>query len=237
MATFVMVHGAFQGAWVYARLARMLRKEGHDVYTPTLTGQGERSHLADRAINLDTHIQDIVNVLIFENLEDVVLCGHSYGGMVITGVVNQLPERVRSLVFIDAYVPADGESLADVQGEGAAAAWALAVRQTGGMIPPLQASLFNVNEADAAWVDAMSGPQPLGTFIQAVRGGVESEASSGMDRTFIFATANGGDWFVSTHLRLKDHPDWQVHEVDCGHNIMLDRPEELTTLLNAVADR
>lgn len=231
MTTFVLVHGAFQGAWVYARLARLLRDEGHEVYTPTLTGQGERSHLADRTINLDTHVQDIVNVIKYENISDAILCGHSYGGMVITGVANQIPERIRSLVYIDAYVPADGESLTDIQGPEMAAAYVAQARETGGMIPPIQASVFNVNEADVAWVDSLSLPQPLGTFVQAVRGGVDAPALSAINRSFIFAGANGGDWFVPTHLRLRDHPDWRVHEVDCGHNIMLDRPGELASLL------
>ena len=91
-----------------------------------------------------------------------------------------------------------------------------------GMIPAIPAAMFNVNEADAAWVDSMSVPQPLSTFVEGVRAGVDS--SPGANRTFVFAAANGGDWFVSTHLRLKDHPNWKVHEIACGHNIMLDRP-------------
>ncbi|PLR31452.1 alpha/beta hydrolase [Chimaeribacter californicus] len=231
MATFVLVHGAFQGAWVWSRLARLLRQQGHDVYTPTLTGLGERAHLAGGAITLDTHIQDIVNVFHYEDIQEAVLCGHSYGGMVITGVANQIPGRLRALVFIDAFVPAAGESLIDVQGEGAAALWVAQAAETGGMIPPLSAALFNVNEADAARIDALSLPQPLGTFVQAVQGGIEAPALRALHRTFIFAGANGGDWFVSTHLRLKDHPDWRVHDIACGHNIMLDRPEELAARL------
>lgn len=232
MATFVLVHGAFQGAWVYARIARLLRQEGHEVYMPTLTGQGERSHLAERGINLDTHIQDVCNVFKYEDITDAILCGHSYGGMVITGVANEIPQRVRSLVYIDAYVPAGGQSLTDIQGAEFAAAYVAQARATGGMIPPLPASIFNVNDADADWVDALSVAQPLGTFVQAVRQGVETEALSSINRSFIFAAANGGDWFVSTYARLKDDPAWQTHEVECGHNIMLDRPEELMSILN-----
>jgi len=237
MATFVLVHGAFQGAWVYAKIARMLREAGHEVYTPTLTGVGERSHLADRAINLDTHIQDIVNVFEYEDITDAILCGHSYGGTVTTGVTNQIGERIRSLVYIDAYAPADGQSLMDITGAETALATLAMASGSGGMIPPTPASMFNVNEADAARVDAMSLPQPLATFVQAARGGVESAAVSAVNRTYIFATANGGDWFVSTHARLKDHPEWQVHEVACGHEIMLDRPVELMSLLSAEVAR
>ena len=174
MANFVLVHGAFQGGWIYARVARMLRGAGHEVYTPTLTGLGERSHLADRAINLDTHIQDIVNVFKYEDITDAILCGHSYGGMVITGVANEIGERIRTLFYLDAYAPAKGQSLMSITGAQTALAFLDQASESGGMIPPIPANIFNVNQADAAWVDSMSVPQPLATFAQAskVRCGV-----------------------------------------------------------------
>src|SRR5580698_3497417 len=123
MTKFVLVHGAFQGGWVYARVSRMLREAGHEVYTPTLTGLGERSHLADRAINLDTHIQDIVNVFNYEGIKDAILCGHSYGGMVITGVANEIGDRIRTLFYIDAFAPDHGQSLVDILGAEAGLAY------------------------------------------------------------------------------------------------------------------
>ena len=113
MAKFVLVHGAFQGGWIYARVARLLREAGHEVHTPTLTGLGERSHLAHHAINLDTHIQDIVSVFKHEDIADAILCGHSYGGMVIGGVADLVPERIGNLVFLDAVIPENGKSIAD----------------------------------------------------------------------------------------------------------------------------
>ena len=235
MAKFVLVHGAFQGGWVYARVAAMLRAAGHEVYSPTLTGLGERSHLADRAINLDTHIRDIVNVFKWEGITDAILCGHSYGGMVITGVAHDIGEHIRTLVYIDAFAPAAGQSLIDLGSAETALAYLDQARGHGGMIPPFPAALFNVNEADAAWVDAMSVSQPLATCVQAVRAGADSAPVA--NRSYVFASANGGDWFVSTHARLKDHPEWQVHEIPCGHEIMLDRPRELTALLLAEAMR
>lgn len=235
MAKFVLVHGAFQGGWVYARVARLLREAGHDVYTPTLTGLGERSHLADRAINLDTHIQDIVNVFKYEDITDAVLCGHSYGGIVITGAAHEIAARIRTLVFIDAFAPTEGQSLFDIVGRDAALAFLDQAHAQGGMIPPIPAAMFNVNATDAPRVDAMSGPQPLATFVQAVPGG---EASASVaHRTYIFASANGGDWFVSTHARLRELPQWRVHSLPCGHEIMLDRPAELAALLLAEATR
>jgi len=235
MANFVLVHGAFQGGWVYARVARLLREAGHEVYTPTLTGLGERSHLAHHAINLDTHIQDIVSVFKYENIDDAILCGHSYGGMVITGVAGEIAERIRTLFYIDAYAPTDGQSLIDITGAETALAFLDQASRSGGTVPPIPAATFNVNEQDAAWVDSMSVAQPLATFAQGVRTGVES--TSVANRTYVFASANGGDWFVSTHAKLKERPLWKVHAIACGHSIMLDRPQELTALLQEEATR
>ena len=229
MATFVLVHGAFQGGWVYARVARILRQAGHDVYTPTLTGLGERSHLSNQAINLDTHIEDIVNVFKYEDLTEVVLCGHSYGGMVITGVAGKIGERIRTLVYLDAFAPAEGQSLLAINGEKNSLDVLEQASRNEGMIPPIPAAAFNVNEADAAWVDTMCVPQPLATFVQGVRVGTESVSVA--NRTYVFATENGGDWFRSTYARLKDNPRWRMHTVACGHNVMLDCPEELASLL------
>jgi pimeloyl-ACP methyl ester carboxylesterase len=233
MAKFVLVHGAFQGAWVYARVARLLREAGHEVHTPTLTGLGERSHLADGAINLDTHIQDVVNVFKYEDVTDAVLCGHSYGGLVITGVAHEIGERIRTLFYLDAYAPDDGQSLVDITGSETALAFLAQAGRNGGMIPPIPAAAFNVNEEDANWVDRMSGPQPLATFVQGVKAGVDSAPVE--RRTCVFATRNGGDWFVETHARLKDDPRWTVHTIACGHSIMLDRPADLAELLLAEA--
>lgn len=114
MATFVLVHGATAGGWVWRPVPSLLRAEGHEVYTPTLTGLGERAHLLSPEVDLGTHIQDVVNVLEFERLSQVILVGHSYGGVVVTAVAERIPERLAQLVYIDALVPADGESVADL---------------------------------------------------------------------------------------------------------------------------
>ena len=117
MATFVLVHGGGHGGWCYSRVSPLLRAAGHEVYAPTLTGLGERKHLLRPDIDLDTHITDIVHVLEYEDLEDVILLGHSYGGMVITGVADRAGSRIRRLVYLDAAHPRNGESLADVTPE------------------------------------------------------------------------------------------------------------------------
>ncbi|KGT91759.1 hypothetical protein NG99_15430 [Erwinia typographi] len=233
MATFVLVHGAYQGSWVYSRLAQKLRAAGHQVYTPTLTGLGERSHLADRAINLDTHIQDIVNVFEFENIREAILCGHSYGGMVITGVAGEIADRISALFYLDAYAPTDGQSLIDITDPEITLAFLELAKANGGMLPPISSALFNVNEHDADWVDSLCVSQPLATFIQGVRSGVDNVAVA--RRIFLFAAKNGGNWFVSTYERLKNDPAWKVHSLSCGHAVMLDRTEELAELLLAEA--
>jgi pimeloyl-ACP methyl ester carboxylesterase len=110
MTSFVLVHGAWHGGWCYARVAKILRAAGHDVFTPTLTGLGERSHLMRPEINLDTHIADVLNVVKWEDLSNVVLSGHSYGGIVVTGVADAIPDKIAAIVYLDAHVPWDGDS-------------------------------------------------------------------------------------------------------------------------------
>jgi pimeloyl-ACP methyl ester carboxylesterase len=231
MATFVLVHGSWHGGWCYARVARLLRAAGHDVFTPTLTGMGERSHLAGFEINLDTHIRDIVNVLTYDNLSDVILCGHSYGGIVITGVAGDVPERVKTLFYLDAFVPLSGQSFFDVVPPEIRTWFLSLAAQNGGRVPPIPAAAFNVNAADAAWVDSICGPQSLASFAQAVRIGVEAVRVS--RRTYVFASANGMETFRPIYERLRPDKDWTVHSIPCGHDVMLDSPAELAALLLA----
>ena len=153
-ATYVLVHGAWHGSWCWKRVRKGLRDTGHQVFTPTLTGLGERSHLNSAAVNLSTHIADVVNLLRWEDLSDVILCGHSYGGNVITGVADRIPERIRSLVYLDAFVPEDGECLFDLVPPELAQRMRLQAQTAGSgwNIPPLPAEHFNVNLRDAAWI-------------------------------------------------------------------------------------
>ena len=201
------------------------------MFTPTLTGMGERAHLAQMEINLDTHIQDVVNVIIYENLTDVILCGHSYGGMVITGVAGEIPHRLTSLFYLDAFVPSSGESFFDVVSPEVIQSFLSLAGQHKGQVPPIPASAFNVNANDAAWVDATCVPQSLASFAQAVRKGVEAVEVT--RRTYVFATANGMETFRPIFDRLRDDSRWKVLTVACGHDVMLDAPEELATMLLA----
>jgi pimeloyl-ACP methyl ester carboxylesterase len=168
MATFVLVHGAWHGSWCWKRVRRALQAQGHDVYTPTLTGVAERSHLLSPQVNLETHILDVENLMRWEELSDVVLCGHSYGGCVISGVADRIPDRIRALVYLDAFVLERDENLArhvpeaqyEQLLEGAAAVG------DGWKVPPIPAEVFNVNADDRDWVNRQCTMQPLETFQQ-----------------------------------------------------------------------
>jgi len=168
MTTFVLVHGAWHGGWCYKRVARLLREAGHEVYTPTLTGLGERAHLMSRTIDLGMHVEDIVGVIRCEELSDMVLCGHSYSGMVIAGVAEQIAAKIRSLVYLDAFVPENGKSLFDYLPAEQVEQMRTDAAQNGDgyKVTPIPAAAFAVNAEDAAWVDAMCVKQPLATFEQ-----------------------------------------------------------------------
>src|SRR6202008_2024813 len=169
-ATFVLVHGAWSGGWCYARVAALLRSRGHTVFTPTLTGQGARAHLLSGAINLSTHIEDVLGVFRFERLDNVVLAGHSYGGMVITGVADLAPETIKALAYLDAFVPEDGQSLFDINIPASTQRFIQGAETLGGLaVPPPSAAYFGVNAADAPTVDALATPFPIGCFTEKLK--------------------------------------------------------------------
>ncbi len=163
MTTFLLVHGAWHGSWCWKRVRKALQADGHDVFTPSLTGVADRSHLISPHVNLDTHVADVANLIRWEELTDVVLCGHSYGGCVITGVADRIPERLRAVVYLDAFILENGQSLHDVLPREVAEAQAHGARETGDgwRVPPISAEFFRVNLEDRAWVDRQCTPQPL----------------------------------------------------------------------------
>ena len=231
MSVFVLVHGAWHGGWCWGRVARTLRRADHEVHTPTLTGVGDRVHLMNRSVDVETHIEDVVRLIEAEELSDAVLCGHSYGGMVITGVADRIPDRLRSLVYLDAFVPADGQCTLDFQApERAAFLRAEAASKGGGwLVPPIPAARFMVNEADQAWVDRRCVPHPLACFEQRLRlTGAHARVAK---RTFIKAGAYVPSPFDSIFERLKADPAWHATSIACGHDVMVDKPDELATLL------
>jgi|TARA_A100001391_G_scaffold11984_1_gene6996 pimeloyl-ACP methyl ester carboxylesterase len=221
MTTFVMVHGAWAGAWGWDLVAKRLRTAGHDVYVPTLSGLGERSHLALLPITLSTHIDDIVNEMIWHDLDDVVLVAHSYGGFVATGVAERAAERIASIVYLDAFIPADGQSFEDVMGE----------KLTGPVVPvPEIGDNEYATEAESERVAALSTPQPTGTFTERLK--VTGAYLKIARKTYILAS--GWNGFGSVAAPLRDDPEWNVHELPCGHDVPLLMPGELAQLLERV---
>jgi pimeloyl-ACP methyl ester carboxylesterase len=236
MTTYVLVHGAWHGGWCWQRVARLLRATGHDVFTPTLTGLGERAHLLGPEITLDTHIQDILGVLYYEDLYDVVLVGHSYAGMVITGVAEQAAERLGHLVYLDAFVPSNGQALSDFAPPEIVALFHEGARTEGNGygVPPLPGTFGVTDEADLAWVSPRLGLHPLQTKLDPVQ--VSNPLAERLPRTYIYcadpAVPPGvARPFTPFAARLRADPDWCYAELATGHSAMITAPEELSRLL------
>ena len=234
MATFVLVHGAWHGSWCWKRVRTAVQAQGHDVFTPTLTGVGERSHLLSPHVNLDTHIDDIVNLILWEELSDVVLCGHSYGGCVISGVAERVPDRIGALVYLDAFVLEDGQSLHDTLTPAQRdQQLELAMQHgEGWRVPPIPAEVFNVNAGEREWANRQCTMQSLATFQQAIKLKRQSDALP--PSTFILASGWNDSPFPMFYERAKAK-GWRTLTIPCGHDVMLDRPEELTSALLDIA--
>ena len=231
MATFVLVHGAWSGGWCYFKVAERLRALGHRVFTPTLTGQGERSHLTGTAINLTLHIIDVLNVFHYERLNDVVLAGYSYGGMVITGVGDRMSERIRALVYLDAFLPQDGQSLFDINVPANTQMFIDNAGKIGGLsVPPPPAAFFNVNPEDAQRVDELATPFPIGCFTEKIR--LSGKQNSIRKHVYVHSTVLPRESpFKPFYERVKDDPAWSAHTLACGHDAMLDMPDDVTRIL------
>ena len=217
MATIVMVASAWHGGWALAPIARELRARGHEVFTPTLTGLGERSHLARVGINLETHIEDVANVVLFERLNEIVLCGHSYAGMVITGVADRLPERIATLLYVDAFVPRDGESWWELAGD----------RYRQRAIDGFKADGFGVPAPQH--LDPRRTPHPLATFQQAIR--LTGRWQEVREKVFIYASGWAETPFTPTYEALQSDPAWTVKVLPTGHDIIRNAREELVSIV------
>jgi pimeloyl-ACP methyl ester carboxylesterase len=234
MATFVLVHGAWHGSWCWARVRHALADRGHAVFTPTLTGIGERSHLLSRDIDLQVHVEDVANLIRWEQLDEVILCGHSYGGCVISGVAEALPDRIAALVYLDAFLLENGECLHDLlPDEHRELQVSLANEHgQGWQVPPIPGEVFNVNPIDRDWVDRQCTMQPLATFQQRIR--LTGAASRVPRNHHIFASGWEGTPFGPSHERAKAR-GWTTSEIASGHDVMLDAPEALASELLAIA--
>jgi pimeloyl-ACP methyl ester carboxylesterase len=233
MAAFVLVAGACCGGWSWNRVAPLLRAAGHDVWTPTLTGLGNRVHLATPDVDLATHIADVANLLFYEDLRAVTLVGYSYGGMVVAGAAERAPERLAQLVFGDAEVPADGQAYFDCLGADAAARaarWAAAeAAGTPGSFPVPAAYLRAeiADAADLAWVLARTTPHPLATYTQPVRLG--NPAAAVLPRAYVYCTEGKGEGSSSTRFAAtyRSAPGWRYREVAANHMAPITAPQAL----------
>lgn len=223
--TFVVAHGAWSSGWAWKKMHPLLTASGHRLYTPSYTGLGERAHLARPEIDLDTHITDVVNVLEYEDLRDVVLVGHSYGGMVATGVADRARERLARLVYLDAFVPEDGQSLADLAG-GAERIRASAV--DGWRVPPNPIP-DDTPEEDREWIAARRMHHPLATLVQPL---TLTRGPLTLRRDYILCTKS--TTFAPYAARAREQ-GWSVHEIESSHNPHITMPRELADLLVSIA--
>ena len=231
--TFVLVHGAWHGGWCWCRVADRLRASGHIVFTPTLTGLGERAHLLHPDINLSLHVADVLGLIKCERLNNIVLVGHSYGGFVISGVAEAVANKISSIVFLDAFIPDNGESLLDVVQPAVQDVIQDVLDRGDTTVPVRDAAAFKVNEKDRAWVDSLATPQPIGTMTEKITltGARERVAT----KAYIRAAGYPNVSFDKACARTKADRSWRTYEVPCGHDVMIDKPDRLAEILLEVA--
>jgi pimeloyl-ACP methyl ester carboxylesterase len=229
IGTYVLVHGAWHGGWCWTKVARLLRDAGHEVHTPTLTGLGDRAHLARPEVDLETHIQDVVAMLESEELRQVTLVGHSYGGMVISGVAARTLGRIGQLVYLDAFVPETGKSLLDYVGERAAAMREAAVTHgEGWKLPSFPPERFGVtSQRDTEWLNKHLVAQPLRTFEQPL----SAAGGDKLKRTYVYCSKPATGTFDQFAERLRDDRKWTFHDVKTGHDAMVTAPGEIAKIL------
>jgi pimeloyl-ACP methyl ester carboxylesterase len=232
MATFVLVHGAWHGGWCWRRVARLLARDGHEVFAPTLTGLCERSHLRRPDTGLDTHILDVVNEMKWQGLKDVVLVGHSYGGMVISGVAEAMEKSIAAFVMLDAFFPESGQALIDLAAPAVRDGLSAALREGAATVPPRSAAMFNVNEQDRAFVDSQCTPQPIHCMLGKV---ALSGARERIARKVYIRASGYPNAPFDAALQKARAQGWHTYEVACGHDVMLDAPERLAEILQSVA--
>ncbi len=243
MATFVLVHGLCAGGWCWKYVTPWLRESGHNVYAPTLTGLGERSHLARPEVDFETHVQDVVNVLEYEDLYDVILLGHSLGGTVAGAVAHRVPERIAQLIYLDAIIPANGRSVLEIfedygvqefsrrfreQIEHAEPAWLLPIPASDG------SELGDIDPKLVEWIQSRETPHPAGSFTTPVRlGNLKAES---IPRTYIACLRRPPEGLI--HLiseEVRADPSYRYREIDAVHDANLTAPEELARLLMEIA--
>ena len=230
--TYVLVHGAWHGGWVWRDVSNLLASYGHNVTSPTLTGLGERSHLAFDGVGLDTHVNDIVQHIQMENLTEIVLLGWSYGGMVITGVISRIPERISSVVYLDAFIPKDGKALVDYANAQIAAI--LELQETGEFLLPLPQNAYQDrwNISDKEVLDSAVPrltPQPIETFVQPVAAPLG--LPEGINYTYLKLSGDQLEPFMPFYKKALADPVFETEKFEDGHMIMMTDPDKLVEFL------
>jgi pimeloyl-ACP methyl ester carboxylesterase len=222
----LLVHGGWHGGWCWDAVAHRLARLGHRVLAPTLSGLGDRSHLGASTVGLDTHITDVVNAATWGELDDFVLCGHSYGGMVISGAAEHLVGRIRGLVYVDAFLPANGQSCADL------ASGSPPVRDS--LVPPPPAEAFGIASAtERARVQRLMTPHPANTLLDTV---ALTDARDRIERkTYILATSSSTPDFARAHASIAADPAWRTFGLPTGHHPMMDAPDALVDIISESA--
>ncbi len=231
---FVLIPGAFHGGWLWRGIADRLVADGHRVFAPSLSGIADRAASLHSGINLSSHIDEIAELVRFERLSDAVLVGHSYGGMIVTGVADRHPDMFRSLVYCDALVPNDGDTVAELLAPARKDLFFETASKEGGgwLVKPVPAQSFDIaTAADRALVDNLCTPQPLATFIEPIRlTGAWRQVPS---LVYVLGANYRSETLKRHSAPLRKDPRWQFHELPSGHHPMLDTPDDLARLLLA----
>jgi pimeloyl-ACP methyl ester carboxylesterase len=228
MADFVLVHGAWLGAWCWQRVLPGLWRGGHRAFAVTLSGTGERAHQLSPSISLRTHVDDVAAVIEHEELRAAVLVGHSYAGMVITALADRLPDRIARLVYLDAVVPESGESWSSTHEEKTRAERRQAIA-VGGTIAPPHPKVYGLSGDDAAWLQRRQTPHPGAMYDEALA--FDAARVARLPRTFIDCTAPALPTIAAMRRRVREQPGWRVVEIATGHLPMVSAPKELLAAL------
>lgn len=234
--TFLFVHGAWHGGWCWRATERALQAKGHETHAPTLTGLGERLHLAHEGITPDSHVEDILAVIKWRELTDIVLVGHSYGGLIISGVASQVPEKIKTLVYLDAFAPeVSGRSIFSDANPERMAAFEAEIGENGFMVEPDLFEAWTDDPKKREWLRSMCTPHPIGSFRHGVT--LTDRRNEISDRHFIVCSCNTPSPFQAEYMRVRGLDGWTTHEIPTKHDAMVERPEELAALLTSIAER
>lgn len=236
MATFVLVHGAYHGGWCWSRVTDRLRAAGHVVFAPSLSGLAENGHRAHADIAHTDHIEDVTRLIEWYDLSGVILVGHSYGGLIVTGTsAGRARDRIKHMVVLDGSSPLPGQSMIDIAAPRVREGFLAGIKD-GFMALPSMEAMGVVAAADIAWVQPRLTPQPARTFLEPLI--YDESKLAGLPKTFIRCTGVNGERAISiTAARVKDLPDWTFHELPTGHDAMVTMPGELAALLVDAARR